>query len=169
MLQSRSAGPRERLESALSRRSRAFRRRTGIHPKPTPGGVPSVISSTWRRRASTVIWRTTEVTIKPLSQDDEAFAWEQDEVRLHLELVGGSLSPIFRSAGKPGRIRDRRRDPYRVRAFRVVWPLDIADTITGPPSPDILTERRESPEVAHRSGSRVSVILAEPVSSVPFA
>ena len=43
-------------------------------------------------------WRTTEVTIKPLSQVDEAFAWDEGEGDRTAGVVAPRPSPLFRSA-----------------------------------------------------------------------
>src|SRR5260370_34131171 len=69
-----------------------------------------------RRRPSAFIWRTTEVTIKPLFQVDKAFGW--DEGGPHARLVARCPSLIFRSASDALRLRDRRRYPHRIRAIR---------------------------------------------------
>jgi uncharacterized protein YhfF len=45
-------------------------------PTPKPGDFVLMLDGEGRPR---FIWRTTEVTIKPLSQVDEAFAWDEGE------------------------------------------------------------------------------------------
>ena len=48
----------------------------GREPTPTPGDFVMMLDGEGRPR---FIWRTTEVMIKPLSEVDEAFAWEEGE------------------------------------------------------------------------------------------
>src|SRR5215472_15413204 len=48
----------------------------GREPTPKPGDFVMMLDGEGRPR---FIWRTTEVTIKPLSQDDDAFAWDEGE------------------------------------------------------------------------------------------
>ena len=48
----------------------------GREPMPKPGDFVMMLDGERRPR---FIWRTTEVTIKPLSQADEAFAWDEGE------------------------------------------------------------------------------------------
>jgi uncharacterized protein YhfF len=47
-----------------------------VQPIPKPGDFVMMLHGEGHPR---FIWRTTEVTIKPLSQVDEAFAWDEDE------------------------------------------------------------------------------------------
>ena len=46
----------------------------GREPIPKPGDFVMMLDGEGRPR---FIWRTTEVTIKPLSQVDDAFAWDE--------------------------------------------------------------------------------------------
>ena len=48
----------------------------GREPMPKPGDLVMMLDGEGRRR---FIWRATEVTVKPLSQVDEAFAWDEGE------------------------------------------------------------------------------------------
>jgi uncharacterized protein YhfF len=48
----------------------------GREPMPKPGNFVMMLDGERRPR---FIWRTTEVTIKPLSEVDEAFAWDEGE------------------------------------------------------------------------------------------
>jgi len=48
----------------------------GREPTPTPGDFVMMLDGEGRPR---FIWRTTEVMIKPLSEVDEAFAWDEGE------------------------------------------------------------------------------------------
>jgi len=78
------------------------------------------------------IWRTTEVTIKPLSQVDEAFAWDEGE--------GDRTRDWWLAAHRRYFARQARREVSQFddqiltvfERFEVVWPLDVADKITGP-------------------------------------
>src|SRR5207237_7965575 len=48
----------------------------GREPMPKPGDLVMMLDGERRPR---FVWRTTEVTVKPLSQVDEAFAWDEGE------------------------------------------------------------------------------------------
>jgi len=78
------------------------------------------------------IWRTTEVTIKPLSQVDEAFAWDEGE--------GDRTREWWLDAHRRYCPREATHEGFEIddeiltvfERFEVVWPLDVADVITGP-------------------------------------
>jgi uncharacterized protein YhfF len=67
----------------------------GREPIPKPGDFVMMLDGEGRPR---FIWRTTEVTIKPLSQVDEAFAWDEGEGD---RVVAGCPSPLFPSGSDP--------------------------------------------------------------------
>jgi uncharacterized protein YhfF len=100
-------------------------------PTPKPGDFVMMLDGERRPR---FISRTTEVTIKPLSEVDEAFAWDEGEgdhtrdwwLAAHRRYFG-------RQAGREGfEIDDEILTVFE--RFEVVWPLDVADMITGPKS-----------------------------------
>ena len=62
---------------------------------PQPGDFVIMLNGVGRPR---FIWRTTEVTIKPLSQVDEAFAWDEGEGTARE--TGGSMPIAAISLGK---------------------------------------------------------------------
>src|SRR5215472_8968226 len=72
----------------------------GREPMPNPGDFVLMLDG---KGCPRFIWRTTEVTIKPLSQVDEAFGTREREP--HPRLVARRPPPLFRSASRPGRIR----------------------------------------------------------------
>ena len=73
------------------------------------------------------IWRTTEVTIEPVSQVDEAFAWDEGE--------GDRTRDWWLAAHRRYFARQASREDFRLddeiltvfERFEVVWPLDVAD------------------------------------------
>ena len=69
----------------------------GREPMPKPGDFVMMLDGAGRPR---FIWRTTEVTIKPLSQVDEAFAW--DEGRGTARGTGGAMPIAAISLRKRG-------------------------------------------------------------------
>jgi uncharacterized protein YhfF len=79
-----------------------------------------------------LIWRTTEVTIKPLFQVDEAFAWDEGE--------GDRTRTWWLDAHRRYFARQTSRERFELdddiltvfERFEVVWPLDVADMVTGP-------------------------------------
>lgn len=64
-------------------------------PMPKPGDLVIMVDGEGYPQ---FIWRTTEVTIKPLSQVDEAFAWDEGEGTAHE--TGGSMPIAAISLGK---------------------------------------------------------------------
>jgi uncharacterized protein YhfF len=98
---------------------------------PRPGDFVMMRDGKGRPR---FIWRTTEVTIKPLSQVDDAFAWDEGEgdrtrnwwLAAHRRYFGGQANREgFEFDDEVLTVFER---------FEVVWPLDVADMITGPKS-----------------------------------
>ena len=94
-----------------------------------PGDLVMMLDGERRPR---FIWRTTEVTVKPLSQVDEAFAWDEGE--------GDRTREWWLDAHRRYFVRQASREGFELEddiltvfeRFEVVWPLDVADVITGP-------------------------------------
>jgi uncharacterized protein YhfF len=103
----------------------------GREPIPRPGDFVMMLDGKGRPR---FIWRTTEVTIKPLSQVDDAFAWDEGEGdRTRNWWLAAHRRYFGRQASREGFEFDD--DVLAVfERFEVVWPLDVADMITGPKS-----------------------------------
>ena len=110
----------------------------GREPMPKPGDFVMMLDGERRPR---FIWRTTEVTIKPLSQADEASAWDEGEGdRTRDWWLDAHRRYFARQASPEGfDIDDEILTVFE--RFEVVWPLDIADAIAGSSSPDALTEQ----------------------------
>ena len=85
----------------------------GREPMPKPGDFVMMLDGEGCPR---LIWRTTDVTIKPLSQVDEAFAWDGGEG--DRTKTGGSMPIAAISLGKRCVKGFEVRDPYRLRALR---------------------------------------------------
>src|SRR5262249_3318034 len=96
---------------------------------PRPGDFVMMLDGKGRPR---LIWRTTEVTIKPLSQVDDPFAWDEGEGDRTREWWLDAHRRYFaRQASREG----CEYDPLTVfERFEVVWPLDVVHMITGPKS-----------------------------------
>jgi uncharacterized protein YhfF len=100
----------------------------GREPMPKPGDFVMMLDGERRPR---FIWRTTEVTIKPLSQVDEAFAWDEGE--------GNRTRDWWLDAHRRYFARQATREGFEMddeiltvfERFEVVWPLDVADGING--------------------------------------
>jgi uncharacterized protein YhfF len=94
-------------------------------PTPKPGDLVIMLDGEERPR---FIWRTTEVTIKPLSQVDEAFAWDEGEGDRTREWWLAAHRRYFaRQAAREGfELDDEILTVFE--RFEVVWPLDVADT-----------------------------------------
>jgi len=103
----------------------------GREPMPKPGDFVMMLDGERRPR---FIWRTTEVTIKPLSQVDEAFAWDEGEANRTRDWWLDAHRRYFaRQATREGFEMDDEILTVFER-FEVVWPLDVADGINGPTS-----------------------------------
>ena len=103
----------------------------GREPMPKPGDFVMMLDGEGRPR---FIWRTTEVTIKPLVEVDEAFAWDEGE--------GNRMRDWWLDAHRRYSARQATREGFELdddiltvfERFEVVWPLDVADGINGPTS-----------------------------------
>ena len=92
----------------------------GREPTPKPGDFVMMLDGEGRPR---LVWRTTEVTIKPLSQVDETFAWDEGE--------GSRTRDWWLDARRRYFARQARREGFRFddqiltvfERFEVVWPL----------------------------------------------
>jgi uncharacterized protein YhfF len=98
--------------------------REGREPIPQPGDFVLMLDGEGRPR---FIWRTAEVTVKPLSHVNEAFAWDEGEGDRTREWWLAAHRRYFaRQASREGFEFDD--DILTVfERFEVVWPLDIAD------------------------------------------
>jgi uncharacterized protein YhfF len=74
------------------------------------------------------IWRTTEVTIKPLSQVDEAFAWDEGEGDRTREWWLDAHRRYFARQAMRERLDIDDEILTVFERFEVVWQLDVADT-----------------------------------------
>jgi uncharacterized protein YhfF len=97
-------------------------------PMPKPDDFVMMLDGEGRPR---FIWRTTDVMIKPLSEVDEAFAWDEGE--------GDRTRDWWLDAHRRYFARQATREGFDIddeiltvfERFEVVWPLDIADGING--------------------------------------
>ncbi len=101
----------------------------GREPTPRPGDFVIMLDGEARPR---LIRRTIEVTIKPLSQVDEAFAWDEGEgERTRNWWLDAHRRYFARQASREGfELDDEILTVFE--RFEVVWPLDLANMITGP-------------------------------------
>ena len=100
----------------------------GREPMPKPGDFVMMVDGEGRPR---FIWRTTQVRVKPLCEVDEAFAWYEGEGdRTRDWWLDAHRRYFGRQASREGFELDD--DILTVfERFEVVWPLHIADTMTG--------------------------------------
>jgi uncharacterized protein YhfF len=96
----------------------------GREPMPRPGDFVMMLDGAGRAR---FIWRTTEVTIKPLAEVDEAFALDEGEGdRTRAWWLDAHRRYFARQAAREGFELDD--DILTVlERFEVVWPLDVRD------------------------------------------
>jgi uncharacterized protein YhfF len=96
----------------------------GGEPMPQVGGHVVVIDG---KGAPRCIWRTTEVTIKPLIAVDDAFAWDEGEGdRTRDDWLDGHRRFFARQAAREGfEFHDRIETVFE--RFTVVWPPEAAD------------------------------------------
>jgi uncharacterized protein YhfF len=95
----------------------------GREPMPKPGDFVMMLDGEGRPR---FIWRTTEIKIKPLSEVDEAFAWDEGEGdRTRDWWVAAHREYFARQAAREGFELDEHIITVFER-FEVVWPFDVA-------------------------------------------
>jgi uncharacterized protein YhfF len=96
----------------------------GEEPLPEVGDYVVVVDAS---RTPRCIWRTTEVTIKPLVEVDDAFAWEEGEGDRSRALWLDAHQRCFaRQADREGfTMHDRM--PTVFERFKLVWPAEAAD------------------------------------------
>jgi uncharacterized protein YhfF len=93
-------------------------------PTPKPGDYALVVDANGNPRC---IWRTTEITIKPLIAVDDAFAWDEGEGdRTRASWLAGHRRHFTRQA-----LREdfTMQDPIATvfERFTLVWPPEAAD------------------------------------------
>ena len=96
----------------------------GREPIPRSGDFVIMLDGEGRPR---FIWRTTEVTIKPLSQVDDAFAWDEGE--------GDRTRDWWLDAHRHYFVKQAARERFELdddaltvfERFEVVWPLDLGE------------------------------------------
>lgn len=96
----------------------------GGEAMPRVGGHVVVVDGKGRPRC---VWRTTEVTVKPLIEVDAAFAWDEGEGDRTLEdWLDGHRRFFTRQAAREGfEFHDGLETVFE--RFRVVWPPERAD------------------------------------------
>jgi uncharacterized protein YhfF len=96
----------------------------GRESLPQPGDFVMMLDGEGRPR---FIWRTTEATIKPLSEVDEAFAWDEGEGdRMRDGWLAAHRRYFAWQASREGFEFDD--DILTVfERLEVVWPVDVAD------------------------------------------
>ena len=100
----------------------------GREPMPKAGDFVMMLDGTGCPR---FIWRTTEVTIKPLSRVDEAFAWDEGE--------GSRTRDWWLDAHRRYFSRQASREGFELDddiltvfdRFEIVWPLDPSNLPAG--------------------------------------
>jgi uncharacterized protein YhfF len=97
----------------------------GGEPMPEVGGHVVVIGGAGAPRC---IWRTTEVTVKPLIAVDDAFAWDEGEgERSRDDWLHGHRHYFMRQAAREGfEFHDGIATVFE--RFAVVWPPEAADS-----------------------------------------
>jgi uncharacterized protein YhfF len=118
----------ELLDLMLAGRKRATaalaRDFEGDEPLPQVGDHVVVIDGAGAPRC---IWRTTEVTIKPLIEVDDAFAWDEGEGdRSRADWLDAHRRYFARQAAREGfAMHDQM--PTVFERFTLVWPREAAD------------------------------------------
>jgi len=93
-------------------------------PMPRVGGHVVVLDGAGQPRC---IWRTTEVSVKPLIQVDDAFAWDEGEGdRTRAEWLDGHRRYFARQAARQGFAFNDGIETVFER-FTIVWPPEAAD------------------------------------------
>jgi uncharacterized protein YhfF len=97
---------------------------TGVESVPHAGDFVIVVDGRGRPRC---IWRTTEVSVKPLIEVDDAFAWDEGE--------GDRTRDWWIKAHRDYFSAQARREGFKMcdtiktvfERFEIVWPPDVAD------------------------------------------
>jgi uncharacterized protein YhfF len=93
-------------------------------PLPRPGDHVVVVVGAHEPRC---IWQTTEVTVKPLIEVDDAFAWDEGEGdRSRASWLDNHRRYFARQASREG-FAMHDRIPTVFERFRIVWPIDASD------------------------------------------
>ena len=96
----------------------------GRAPRPAPGDHVLVVDGAGRPRC---IWRTTEVTVKPLGAVDDGFAWDEGEGDRSRDTWLANHRRFFgRKAAAEGFVLSD-EEPTVFERFAVVWPPSAAD------------------------------------------
>ncbi len=98
--------------------------KTGVETVPHAGDFVIVVDSGGRPRC---IWRTTEVSVKPLNDVDDNFAWDEGE--------GDRTRDWWLSAHREYFAAQARREGFKMcdtietvfERFEIVWPPGVAD------------------------------------------
>lgn len=96
----------------------------GGEPLPRVGDFVVVIDG---RGAPACIWRTTEITVKPLNQVDDAFAWDEGEGdRTRADWLANHQAFFAAQAWREGfEMSDTIETVFE--RFEIVWPPEVAD------------------------------------------
>jgi len=93
-------------------------------PAPVLGGHVVLVDGAGRPRC---VWRTTQLDVKPLTEVDAAFAWDEGEGDRSLAYWLDAHRAYFtREAGRLGYPFDDAM-PTVLERFTVVWPPELAD------------------------------------------
>ena len=93
-------------------------------PLPQPGDYVVVVDDACEPRC---IWQTTEVTIKPLIEVDDAFAWDEGEGdRTRASWLNHHRRYFARQASREGFVFND-QIPTVFERFKIVWPTQAVD------------------------------------------
>jgi uncharacterized protein YhfF len=115
------------VESGMKRATASLRLEygEGLLPLPRVGDHVVVVDS---RGVPRLIWRTTEIVVKPLAEVDEAFAWDEGEGDRTLDgWLRGHRHYFAQQAEREGfAMSDQIATVFE--RFVVVWPAQLADS-----------------------------------------
>lgn len=96
----------------------------GREPMPRVGDFVVVVDSVGEPRC---IWRTTEITVKPLIEVDDAFAWDEGEGdRTRADWLSNHRAYFAAQATREGfEMSDAIETVFE--RFAIVWPPEVAD------------------------------------------
>ena len=96
----------------------------GAEPVPQPGDFVVVVDGEGHPRC---IWRTTEIVVKPLTEVDDAFAWDEGEGDRTRNWWLSAHRQYFSGQAQSESFKMHHGIEIVFERFEIVWPPEVAD------------------------------------------